>query len=228
MSQQLTFDLPHRSAMGREDFFVSEGNQNAVAAIEAWADWPLGKLLLVGAEGAGKSHLVQVWAALTGAEVIAAEALSGAVDRRMQAAGAGALAIEDADRIAGDRACEEALFHLHNAQAQAVAPLLLTARRPPSQWGIGLPDLASRMAQTGLQQLAPPDDALLLAVMAKLAHDRGLGVSASALSFAASRIERSFAAAAAFVAALDQAALREQRSPSRALARSVLSELDGA
>lgn len=227
MSEQLAFDLPYRTAMGRADFFVSAANQAAVAAIEASADWPLGKLLLVGAEGAGKSHLTHVWADLTGARVLDARDLPAALDRVLEDDDR-ALALEDADRIAGDRAGEEALFHAHNALTARKAPLLITARAPASAWGLKLPDLASRMAQTGLQQLAPPDDALLLAVMAKLAHDRRLAVSASALSFAVPRIERSFAAAAAFVEALDRAALREKRSPSRALARSVLSALDGA
>ncbi len=37
---QLTLDLPHRVATGREDFLVSGANEAAVAAVDAWPDWP--------------------------------------------------------------------------------------------------------------------------------------------------------------------------------------------
>ncbi|MEM1273524.1 MAG: DnaA/Hda family protein [Pseudomonadota bacterium] len=220
MSRQLTFDLPHRPAMGRDDFFVSSANQTALAGIEQWAEWPLSKMVLIGPEGAGKTHLVHVWAAKSGAEIAPAQALETGWRRYREAP---ALAIEDADTIAGNRAAEEALFHLHNGFAERQAPLLLTARNPPSLWQITLPDLASRMAQTGLLRMDLPDDALLLAVMVKLSLDVGLSVPPSTLSYAVRRIERSFTAAAAFIAALDAVALAEQRAPSRELAKKVLS-----
>ena len=109
MTRQLAFDLPHREARGRGDFFVSKSNRAALAAIEGWRDWPGGKLLLTGPEGAGKSHLVQVWADLAGAEVLAADGLA-ATD---PAAFAGRrVALEDADRRAGDPAFEEALLQV--------------------------------------------------------------------------------------------------------------------
>lgn len=225
MSTQLTFDLPHRPAMERDDFFVSPANAAAVNGVENWRKWPRAKVILVGPEGAGKSHLAHVWAAMTQADVVPAHEIAARAEALSEAA---ALAVEDADRMAGDAALEEALFHLHNALGNREAPLLITARTPPSAWGLHLPDLASRMAQAGLLQLPPPDDALLLAVMAKLAHDRSLAVSGTALNYALSRIERSFATAARFIDALDHAAITEQRSPNRDLARAVLSRLDEA
>ncbi|MGL6209616.1 MAG: chromosomal replication initiator DnaA, partial [Paracoccaceae bacterium] len=62
MSGQLTFDLGAAPRLRREDFFVSASNAGALAAVEAWAEWPEGKLVLVGPEGSGKSHLALVWA----------------------------------------------------------------------------------------------------------------------------------------------------------------------
>jgi len=225
MSDQLRLDLPHRPAMGRADFYQSEANARALAGIENWRDWPLAKMILIGPEGAGKTHLAHVWASLSQAEIVAAEALPGRVEGLQDAI---ALVVEDADRIAGDRASEEALFHLHNALGQRAAPLLITAREPPALWGLGLPDLHSRMAQAGLLRMEPPDDALLSAVMLKLSHDRGLAVRPATISYAVARIDRSVAAAAAFIEALDAAAIDGQRPPTQALAKIVLSQLDGA
>lgn len=219
MSRQLTLDLPHRTAMGRDDFYVSAANQTALAGIEAWQSWPQGKMILVGPEGAGKTHLTHVWAALSGAEILSARDLPGRDDLFDKGV---PVAVEDADRVAGVPAIEEALFHLHNGLAQGGAALLITAREPAALWGTALPDLASRMAQASQLRMEAPDDALLSAVMLKLSHDLGLAIKPDTVAYAAARIDRSFAAAARFITALDAAAIDRQRAPSKDLARQVI------
>lgn len=219
MSDQLRFDLPHHPAMGRDDFFASEANRVALSGIEDWGHWPLAKAILIGPEGAGKTHLAHVWARLSGAAIVAAEGVAAQTETLTEAT---ALVVEDADRIAGDPSAEEALFHVHNALGQRGSALLITAREPPALWGLGLPDLSSRMAQAMLLRMEAPDDALLSAVMLKLSADRGLAVRPATLAYAAARIDRSFAAAARFVDALDAAAIDGQRAPTRELARRVL------
>ncbi|MGB8622376.1 MAG: chromosomal replication initiator DnaA, partial [Paracoccaceae bacterium] len=75
MAEQLVFDLPLRAARGREDFFVSPANAMAVAQVENWRRWPARKLVLVGPQGAGKTHLAHVWAAQADAGIVEAAAL---------------------------------------------------------------------------------------------------------------------------------------------------------
>lgn len=214
MSEQLTFDLPVREALGREDFFVSQANATALAALDGWADWPQGKIALVGPAAAGKSHLARVWAAEASATILSA--------RELEAADLPALGprvvVEDADEIAGQRPAEEALFHLHNLTAAQGGRLLVTARTPPNRWPIALPDLASRMQATALARLDPPDDALLSAVLMKLFADRQLAVPPAVLSYLAPRIERSFAAARDAVERIDAYALAQRRPITRPLA----------
>lgn len=228
MPEQLVFDLPVRPAMGRSAFFVAPANAAAVAQVEGWRDWPHGKLVLCGPSGAGKTHLAHVWAAQTGADIWAADDLRGdkAAERAADRAEAlPALAIDGADRIAGSEA-ETALFHIHNICAAREVPLLLTASTAPGQWGLRLPDLHSRMMQAGLAQLAPPDDALLMAVLLKLADDRGLALSPRLVGLVTKRIERSFAAAHLFIARLDGRALAAKRPPTLDDAKAVLAEMD--
>lgn len=220
MTGQLVFDLPHRAAMGREDFFVSEANVAALRGLEDWRNWSFGKMILTGPQGAGKTHLAHVWAGMAEAEIIAADDLP---DRAENLSDAAAVAVEDADRIAGNPAAEEALFHLHNALGGRQAPLLLTARDGPERWGLVLPDLKSRMAQAGLLRMDAPDDGLLSAVMVKLAHDRGLSLTPALVTYAVRHMDRSFAALDSFVAALDKQVLTEQRAPTRDMAKSLLS-----
>jgi chromosomal replication initiation ATPase DnaA len=216
MARQMAFDLPLRPARGRGDFFVSGSNYTALAAIEGWRGWPDRKLLLTGPEGAGKSHLVQVWAELADARVIEA----GAIARTDPATLAGRnVALEDAERLAGDAGAEAAAFHLHNLVLAEGGSLLITARTPPARWGLGLPDLLSRMQGVPVVALAPPDEALLSAVLVKLFTDRQVAAPANLVAYLTSRIERSFSAAQAVVAELDRIALAERRPVTRDLAK---------
>jgi chromosomal replication initiation ATPase DnaA len=63
---------------------------------------------------------------------------------------------------------------------------------------------------------------LLRAVLVKLFADRQLSVDEGLISYVATRIERSFAAARAVVARLDQEAMRHKRPLTRAFAAEVL------
>lgn len=216
MARQLAFDLPVRPALGREAFFVSPANAAALAAIDAWRDWPNRRHLLIGPEGAGKTHLAHVWAGLAGARIAAAAELTVAAVPALVAAPA--VALEDADRGAG----ETALLHLMNLAQEEGSPLLVTATRRPADWGLALPDLASRLAAMPVARLAPPDDALLAAVLVKLFADRQLAVAPEVIAFLVSRIERSFAAARSIVARLDAAALAEGRPVTVPLAGRIL------
>lgn len=217
MARQLTFDLPVRPALGREDFFVSPANALALAALDAAADWPQGKMLLIGPEGAGKSHLAQVWAGAESARVVAAAELAA-----LPLPDPAPLVVEDADRIAGDRAAEVALFHLHNHMLSGRARLLITARAAPRSWGLTLPDLASRMEATASAQLLPPDDALLAAVLVKLFADRQIAVAPALIPWLVQRMDRSFAAARRLVAELDARSLARGGPVTRALAAEIL------
>ncbi|NCQ24270.1 MAG: chromosomal replication initiator DnaA [Rhodobacteraceae bacterium CG17_big_fil_post_rev_8_21_14_2_50_63_15] len=219
MSRQLRFDLPVRRVLGREDFFVSPANAEAVALIEAWQDWPDRKLILTGPPGAGKTHLAHVWAALCGARIVAAGDLDSA---DIAGLASRSVAVEDVERIAGDPAAEEALFHLHNLSLAEGNSVLLTGCRTPSLWPLRLPDLASRMQGTLLAHLHEPDDALLAAVLTKLFADRQIAPTPDTIPYLARRMERSFDAARRIVAALDDEALAAGRSVTRALAAEVL------
>lgn len=217
MGEQLTFDLPVRPALGREDFFVSPANALAVTTLDQPELWPNGKLLLIGPEGAGKTHLAMVFAARTGAQVIGAGNLAAA-----DLPEAAALVIENADTVAGDTAAETALFHLHNHMTGRGGLLLLTAARAPRDWGLTLPDLQSRMEATASATLLPPDDALLGAVLVKLFADRQLQVAPGFIRWLVRRIDRSFATARAVVAALDAEALATKRPINSTLAATLL------
>jgi chromosomal replication initiation ATPase DnaA len=174
-------------------------------------------VVLAGPEGAGKSHLAAIWAQAAGARRISARALD---EGKVPAALAtGAVVVEDAAPGEFD---ERALFHLLNLAREDEAFVLLTARTAPAGWSLAIRDLASRLKALPVVTLAPPDEALLRAVLVKLFADRQLAVDESLVGYLVTRIERSFAAARAVVTALDEEAMRQQRPLTRALAAEVL------
>lgn len=217
MSRQLAFDLPSQTTYRRADFFASTANAEALVAMDRWQDWPNDKLLLIGPAGSGKTHLLHLWAEAAGARIVAARAL-GCAD--LPDLARGPVAIEDAEQIAGDAAQEAALFHLHNMLAGQ--GLLISAATSPRDWGLGLADLLSRMQAIGIATLAPPDDALLSAVLVKLFADRQITVPPNLISYLVQRMDRSLATARVLVAQLDAAALAQGRAVTRALAAEVL------
>ncbi len=220
MPRQLTLDLPVRTTLGRDDFFVSPANALALAMLDAPENWPQNKLLLIGPEGAGKSHLAAVWVADRRAASLAAPDLT--VDNVPDLAARSAVLIEDADRIAGQAAQEAALFHLHNLLLASGGRLLITSRKKPNLWGVTLPDLKSRIEATAVARIEAPDDALLSAVFLKLFADRQLQVPPTLIPYLISRIDRSFAAARALVTHLDARALSLGRPVNRTLAAELL------
>ncbi len=72
--------------------------------------------------------------------------------------------------------------------------------------------------------LTPPDDQLFRALIVKFCADRQMTVDESIVSYLATRIERSFAAARRTVELLDEEALRQRRPVTRALAAEVLKD----
>ena len=208
--RQLPLDLEYRPALGMADFVIAPGNRDAVAWIDRWPDWPSHALAIHGPKGSGKTHLAHVWQARSNAAF-----LSRAPAFEAQPPTA---AILDAPQDWP----EPALLHFYNRLRESGGHLLIVSELPTARWPVALPDLASRLASIPAVALSAPHDDLLVAVMAKQFADRGLEVNEDVLRYVASRVERSFAAAAEMVIRIDRAALAQQRKVTLALARECL------
>lgn len=225
--EQIPMDLPLPASASGTDFLTSPSNQPAWDAIHRWQEWPDRRMIVTGPEGAGKSHLVQVWASLTG--VATASAVDLTETRMVQLLEAEAVAVEDVDQIVTlpgpvKRQIETLLFHLFNLANAGPVSLLMTGRAAPAHWHIETPDLASRVQSMPHVRISEPDDALLAAILKKMFSDRQMQVGDDVIEYLIKRIERSFASAETIVARLDRAALVGRRGITRPLAAAVLSE----
>jgi len=215
--RQLAFALPHAESLTRDNFLEGPANAAGIALVDAWPEWPNRIMLLVGPEGSGKSHLATIWAEQAGARSTTAHALDPAAVPGALATGA--LVVEDLRPAEVD---ERALFHLMNLAREDEAYVLITARVPPAALQIELRDLRSRLRAVPVVSLLPPDDQLFRALIVKICADRQLAVDEAVVSYLATRIERSYAAARQAVELLDSEALRLGRPVTRALAAELL------
>lgn len=214
---QLAFDLSQAPAFSPADFIGAACNREALDWVHAWPHWPGFALALAGPAGCGKTHLAHIFASLSGATLLAGNALS--LDNLTDYANSH-LVIEDADRGID----ETALFHLYNLLKENRKFLLLTGRTAPARWDVGLADLRSRLASLPVAMIGSPDDDLLLALLVKLFADRQLWVGSDVTQFLLPRMERSFSAVRSLVERLDAASLRIGRAVTLKLARTVLAE----
>jgi chromosomal replication initiation ATPase DnaA len=212
---QLVLDLPHRPALEAEDFLISRSNRAAADIVDRWPHWPLSCVVVVGPARSGKTHLANVWRLKSGATKLLPAELGEADMARADRA----LLVEDVHDGIND---ERLLFHLLNLVRERKLSMLLTSRVPPGELAICLPDLRSRLRALPLVSIAPPDAALLRAVLVKHFSDRQLIVEPHVVSHIALHIEQSMEAAASIVAAIDRAAMASHRKVTRALATAIL------
>ncbi len=216
---QLTFDLPIRTAYGREDFFVSDSNEHAVKLMDAWPDWPSGVVCLTGPEGSGKTHLAKVWQQRSGARIQQVVDLNETIIPDL--CEKSAVCLEDCDTPSD----ETAFFHLLNYVNENNTSLLLTARTPPNRWGVSLPDLKTRLSLVHVASLNLPDERLLLGVVSKHFSDRQIKVNKEILIYIINRIERNFDNVIDIVDRLDKTALVRRKPINLALVKEILAQV---
>ena len=224
MARQLTLDLTMPPASSRDDFLISGANRHALSMLDAPGDWPGGRMLLLGAPGAGKSHLAGFWADERGAHIVQGWTLNPAnADEHVPQGGA--VVVEDGHEAGGNPEAEQGLFHLWNLAGARDCRLLITARAAPRDWGIGLPDLRSRLDSAAQAVLAAPDEALLPAVLVKLFADRQIQAPPEVIDWLALRMDRDLDLARRLVSAMDRESLAHRRAISRRLAAELLDKL---
>ena len=213
--KQLALPFAEEQNYAADDFCDAPSNAKArdwLARPEAWSN---GRLVLWGEAGCGKTHLLHVWAAESGAAIIHGPELYGLVRPT------GPVAVDDADILPEP----QALLHLLNTASEAGQKVLMTARLPPARQTIPLPDLASRLRAAEAVEIRPAEDELLERLLTRLAADRQLTLSIPVRNFMLIFLPRTAATLREAVARLDRATLGRGTKITRQLAAEILAEL---
>lgn len=214
-SEQFTFQFAQTVQYAADHFLTADCNRDAHRWVTTPASWQAHALTIHGPARCGKTHLANIWAAEQGGMIAQAAELTRDSVPELTAQD---IVIEGLDRSVD----QTALFHLFNLTREEGRRLLLTARTPPGQWAIDLPDLKSRIASVPSVAITEPDEALIPPLLVKLFADRQLNVPPDVIHYLTPRVERSFEGIEGIVAALDRAALQHGRRVSPHLARRLL------
>lgn len=171
---QLLFDFDTRSYPGF-DKFLGTANAELVYVLQNHAAH--GQFVYVwGAEGAGKSHLLQAWAAQATAAGATAAYVRAGQDPLTEAAFATAyLAVDQVERLDSEE--QALLFSVFNRFRNSGRGLLLLAsEHPPQQLAIR-EDLRTRLGYCLVYEAKPLTDAEKAAALAETAAARQLAVS---------------------------------------------------
>lgn len=209
MSRQLILDLAHPETP-RFANFVAAGNREAVAALQALSSTTLPQtgLLLWGASGAGKSHLLE--AAMTAART-AGRAIVPCAEHwpnpRDLAAGA-LVVVDDVDAI--DAEAQARLFTLVNALPSLGGQWLAAAHLPPARLPLR-DDLRTRLAQGLVLEVLPLADEDKAAALTAYARERGFDLSDDVVMYLLAHGRRDMKTLVATLAALDGQSLAAKR-----------------
>ncbi|MCA8885044.1 MAG: hypothetical protein R3C31_11505 [Hyphomonadaceae bacterium] len=220
MSQQprlFEFQMGDRSP---DKLVVAEANRDAVQLLTDWRAWPHGALALSGPSGSGKSHLALAWAFEVGAQALSplASPEDGASAYREAK---GRLLIDDAD----GRRDEAMLWRLLDLARSERGAVLLVGDTPPSGWVVQTPDLSSRLASLPVAKLGEPDEALMDVVLRRICREKFIQLSDDAAKYLVRRLPRTFAAAQAWAAALDEELVRGAKPVTTVIAKRALEKM---
>lgn len=208
------------------DTFHPAGNGAAVAHLEAIAEAPdRAGCWLWGANGTGKSHLLQATCAGVGKPA----AYLPLADLRDAGAGiltgmeeTAVLCLDDIDLVAGDDDWERALFNLFNRALETGAAIVAAAGQVPKSVGFALADLESRCAQLPPFRLQGLDDEVLPDALIRRARFRGLELPVDTAKFLVTHQRRDMASLYQLLTRLEERALADRRRLTVPFVKSVL------
>ncbi|MDP6968735.1 MAG: DnaA regulatory inactivator Hda [Gammaproteobacteria bacterium] len=219
--QQLTLNmrLPSYANWHNYDFAASPGVLPALQKIAQ--DPATDVLLLQGADGVGKSHLLQATAQaamdhgwqvgyLSAAELLAmgpdtgAEMLAGFEQFQL-------LCIDDIDALCQTSSWCEALFHLYNANQQLGHRLLLSSSQTARTMPCLLPDLQSRLQLALMMPLHALDEARQGQQLIMRARQLGFSISTELAQYICLHSQRNMGAVMTVLQTLDTASWQAKR-----------------
>lgn len=229
--------LPLRLALsaGRRfgNFEAAPENVELVDAVRRIAvDRTPERVLIVGAAGSGKTHLLEAAceAAYAGGSAVAFAPIrdwrSQCVEAVRGLGRGGLLCIDDVDAVAGDYGWEEALLALVEESAAGQARMLVSAGAAPSGIPFVLADLRSRLSAATLYRLRELDDESRARALRRHASGRGIEIPDDVVGYVLTRHRRDMPSLVALLDRLDYHAMARQRRLTLPFVRDLIETTD--
>jgi len=207
---QLVFELAAPEPPGFANF-VPGNNVEAVAALRALAAGTLAEtgVVIWGAPGVGKSHLLRATVAAATAAGRVATYIDAPRDASAEPPAPGALVAVDAVDTA-DATAQGRLFTLYNALGPAGGHLVAAASQAPAQLPLR-DDLRTRLGYGLVYEIVALADADKAAALAAYARGRGFRLADDVIAYLLAHGRRDMASLVATLLALDHRSLAMRR-----------------
>ena len=209
------------------NFLVSSGNRQLFDVLTSTS--PSVQLIyLWGAEGSGRSHLLQALChryAESGASALYLPLLSRhdfAPQILEHSHALSVICVDDLDAVGTDSVWQEAMFHCFNEAAESNVLFVVTASRAPRDLDLSLADLRSRMQKGLIFQLQAADDGFKKQILQHRANSRGISLSDQVCDYILQRADRSLAGLIAVLERLDSESFQRQRRLTVPLVKDVM------
>lgn len=212
--EQLALRLRLRTGASFANFVAAEVNAATLHALQSWLhDSEPGIFYLFGAQGSGRSHLLQAACA----ELPAIYAPLAELNREDPAVlfegfeQVELVCLDDIDAVIADlRWCEQ-LFHLFNRLLDGRRKLLISATQAAATLPCALADLRSRLTWGGSFRLQTLDDGDRQRALRLLARERGFDLSDEVINYLFTRFSRDLSALVQLLDELDKHSLAQQK-----------------
>jgi DnaA family protein len=231
MAEQIPLALGFQPRATFDEYWPG-ANAEPVRHLEAIAEGRGERFVFLwGAEGTGKSHLLQATCRSAHRQGGSAAYLPMRLLRPLgpdifEGLDEHALVcIDDLDVVLGQAEFEHALFRLYNRLREFNAALIVSATAPPQQLAIDLPDLRSRLSWGLALRLMPLNENDTLAAIGLYARQLGLDLSPQVSRFLLAHCRRDFNSLRHLLERLDRATLAAKRRLTIPFIKALLEEL---
>ena len=212
MNQQLTLGIRLRDDATFDNYF-SGLNEQVVYNLKMGEE-PY--IFLFGADGTGKSHLLQAACHETGKKGLPVVYLPLAEEGLMPAMLDGLesmslIALDDIQEIIGNEDWEYALFNLYNRVREKGGSMLVSSAEPLASLNIKLADLKSRLSWGPIFQLSSLSDKEKQRALQQRAKNRGLDLTDDVVTYLLKRSSRDMNSLFSLFEKLDKASMVEKR-----------------
>ena len=219
-SKQLYFDMPDKTALGIEDYIITESNSFAFDLISRMIRGEINQGVISGPSFSGKTHLSKILIKNIGSN----ESLY--IDRDYKkiiekVGSSNLIVIENIDKVLEDKS-EEDLFHIINFTKENDKKLLMTSCKSISNIEFKLEDLKSRLNSFTNVGIELPTDDLLRVIISKYFSDKQIEITPKISEYIIKNIDRSYEKVFKFIKEIDDLSLSSGKSININLIKKVL------
>ena len=206
-------------------FYVSEKNYFANKFINSWPKWKNQCLFIYGPKDCGKTHISKIWKKKSNAKLLNKYFFQNLeeIEINKEFNSDKSWIIEDIDLILkeNNKSLEEKILNFLNLKGPKDY-VLITSKKPPSQFITHLDDLVSRLRASLVVEVKEPDEILLKKIILKHLENRQITITDKQLNFLINRIERTYSCAKKMSSLIDEITLKRHSKISNEILSAII------